>query len=363
MKNTINSSFTIIFCGILVFFASCSAVTNKNESDKTTNGIDFPDNSGLYPIIRDSLYGYINAKGEEIIKPQFERAAQFSEGLAYFEKDGKYGFINPKGEVVIQPIYTKKSHGWLNISIEPMGESFFKEGVAAVNKDGLFGYINQKGEEVIPARFSIANPFCQGFAHVRDGQKTYFINQKGENQFGRDFEWAMSFNDSLALVKVDGKTGYINTTGKMVIPANYYTGGMFVDGYAVVKETRESKVWKLIDKKGKVQFEKPYKMNRGAGNYVYFSQDLNEGLLNLKGEIVIPAKYDMIIGFMDNVAIAKVDSKEDLFGLINKKGEWIIQPTYESLFPAGDDMIMVATKNRELGYIDFSGKVIWKPTK
>lgn len=236
--------------------------------------------------------------------------------------------------------------------------------MAIVNKNGAFGYINQKGKEVIPARFSVADQFCEGFASVRDGQAIYYINKKGEKQFGRDFEWAMSFNDGLALVQIDGKTGYINTSGKLVISNKYFTGGMFVDGYTVVKETCEGKTWKLIDKKGRVQFEKEVdKMNRGSGNYVYFSQDRNEGLLNLKGQVVIPAKYDMIIGFIDNIAIVKADSKEDLFGLIDKKGEWIIQPKYEWMFPAGDNMISVWTKNRELGYIDFSGKVIWKPTR
>ncbi|MGV3611292.1 MAG: WG repeat-containing protein [Fluviicola sp.] len=364
MKRRLYSSFTFIVCAILVFFASCSAGDSPDKPVKTSKETVFPDNSGLYPIIRDSLFGYINAKGEVIIKPQFERAAQFNEGLAYFEKNGKYGFINPKGEVVIQPIYTKKKRGWLNLSIEPLGESFFTEGLAIVNKDGVFGYINQKGEEVILAQFADAEPFMHGLALVRSGSQRYFINKKGEKQFGKEFEWASSFTDSLAAVHINGKTGYIDTKGKLVIPAKYYTGGSFVDGYAVVRETRESKTLKLIDKKGKVQFEKEVdRMNKGAGKFVYFSKDRNEGIMDLKGTIVIPAKYDLIMGFMGNVAIVKANSKEDLFGLINKKGAWILEPQYYAMLPAGDDMILVGTKNRELGYIDFTGKVIWKPTK
>lgn len=360
----INSSFAIISFGIIVFFASCSAKNSSAESHKPTEGIEYPDNSGLYPIIQDSLFGYINAKGEVIIKPQFERAAQFNEGLAYFEKDGKYGFINTKGEVVIQPVYKKKSRGWLNLSIEPLGESFFKEGLAIFHKEEKFGFMNQKGEEVIPAQFLDAEPFCQGLAQVRMGSQRYFINKKGENAFGKEFEWARSFNDSMASVHIDGKVGYINISGQLVIPAKYYTGGTFVDGYTVVKDSQESKVWKLIDKKGRVQFEKQVdRMNKGAGKIVYFTKDRNEGIMDLKGNIIVPAKYDLIMGFMGDIAVVKADSKEDLFGIINKKGEWIVEPKYHVLLPVGENMILTGTKNKEMGYIDFTGKVIWKPTK
>ncbi len=347
----------------LIFsLAACSSGESSAQTTKREKNL-FPDNSGLYPIIQDSLFGYINTKGEVVIKPQFEKAAQFSEGLAYFEKDGKYGFINTKGEVVIEPVYTKKSRGWLKLAIEPLGETYFKEGLAAVNKNGLFGYIDKKGQEVIPAQFSEANAFSQGFAYVRNGQQIYFINQKGEKQFGRDFEWTSGFNDSLALVMTDQKVGYINTSGKWVIPNKYYTGGIFMDGYAAVKDTREGKTWKLIDKKGKVLFEKEAdRMHKGFGNYVYFNEGRNEGLLDLKGQVVIPAKYDVLF-FLDEVIIVKTDSKEDRFGLINKKGEWVTEAKYHALFPAGDNMILMGTENRELGYIDFSGKVIWKPTK
>jgi hypothetical protein len=38
-------------------------------------------------------YGYINNTGEIVIKPQFDLAYAFSEGLAVVEVNGKEGFI------------------------------------------------------------------------------------------------------------------------------------------------------------------------------------------------------------------------------------------------------------------------------
>jgi hypothetical protein len=41
-------------------------------------------------------YGYADAQGNIIIKPQFDKALDFSEGLAAVEQDGLWGYINYK---------------------------------------------------------------------------------------------------------------------------------------------------------------------------------------------------------------------------------------------------------------------------
>lgn len=349
--------------------ASCTVaagnqqVSGDKPENETAEGFEWPENEGLYPIIQDSLYGYINDKGEVVIEPQFDLAAQFSEGLAYFEQGGKYGFINPKGEVTIPAIYEKKKGGWLSVAVHLYGETWFSEGLAAVRVNGKMGYINQKGEMVIAPTFLDAEAFQHGLAVVKTEAGMYYINKKGEQQFGRTFVRAVSFSDSLAGVMVDQKMGFINTSGKMVIQPQYYTAGQFIKGYTVVKDTYQSKTWKLIDKTGKTILEKQVDRMRVSGDLLCFSENLNEGYMDFKGKIIVPANFDMVMGFFDDIAIAKKDSKEDVFGIINRKGEWVVQPTYEGLWPAGKNMITVTTKNRELGYIDGSGKEIRKPTK
>ncbi|MES2554976.1 MAG: WG repeat-containing protein [Bacteroidota bacterium] len=363
-------SFTIIVMSLLFSIASCSTSAGNSSGsgakakNQTQGAFEWPDNEGLYPIVKDGLYGYINTKGEVVIKPQFERAAQFSEGLAYFEQGDKFGFINPKGEVAIPAIYEKRKSGWWSFDL--YGESFFSEGLAVARVDGKLGYINQKGEMVITPKFVSAEYFHDGLAVVSAsaGSGMYYINKKGEQQFGKTFERAMPFSDSLAGVMVDEKMGFINTSGKMVIAPQYYTVGEFIAGYTVVRESYENKTWKLIDKTGKTILEKQVDRMRVSGeNLLCFGENLNEGYMDFKGKVVVPANFDMVMGFFSDIAIAKKDSKEDVFGIINRKGEWIVEPTYHGLWPAGKNMITVITESRELGYIDASGKEIWKPSK
>lgn len=82
------------------------------------NGPDYP-SEGLFRIIQDDLIGYANPDGDIIIKPTFECAFPFHEGLASFCTGGilvndgehswwenaKWGAIDKKGNTVIKPIY------------------------------------------------------------------------------------------------------------------------------------------------------------------------------------------------------------------------------------------------------------------
>ncbi|EAH9640326.1 WG repeat-containing protein, partial [Campylobacter coli] len=50
-------------------------------------------------------YGFIDKNGEFVIKPNFDDAWYFREGLAKVGLNGKYGFIDKSGKIVIEPIF------------------------------------------------------------------------------------------------------------------------------------------------------------------------------------------------------------------------------------------------------------------
>jgi len=87
------------------------------------------------------------------IKPQYEAAGDFHEGLAAIKRDGKWGFIDKTGKVVIAPQYDYVRQ--------------FSEGLAAVQKDGKFGVIDKTGKEVIASQYDNAYFFSEGLAMVK----------------------------------------------------------------------------------------------------------------------------------------------------------------------------------------------------
>ncbi|MHB1000842.1 MAG: WG repeat-containing protein [Armatimonadota bacterium] len=72
------------------------------------DGIRYGDrfSEGLASFCTDDTqgkYGYIDTNGKVVIKPRFEEAEQFHNGLAKVKVGGKYGFINKTGAIVIKP--------------------------------------------------------------------------------------------------------------------------------------------------------------------------------------------------------------------------------------------------------------------
>jgi WG containing repeat len=64
-----------------------------------------------------------------VIKPQFDDAGEFSQGLAVITIGGKKGFINKQGTVVIQPQFDYAYS--------------FSEGLAPVKIGDKYGYIRR----------------------------------------------------------------------------------------------------------------------------------------------------------------------------------------------------------------------------
>jgi hypothetical protein len=122
----------------------------------------------LIPFMKNDRAGYLNAKGEVVIQPQFHAAFAFSEGLARVSKDGLCGFINKSGEWVIPPRFEYGNE----FSEELAGVSLGEEG---------WGFIDHSGKVVIPGKFAwVYGGFRHGVAEVAFDRKLGYINKKGE---------------------------------------------------------------------------------------------------------------------------------------------------------------------------------------
>jgi len=131
-------------------------------------------------------YGYVDTSGAVVIRPQFQGAFDFSEGLAVVavKANGatKYGYIDKSGAWVIQPQFDNAG--------------FFSEGLAAVGTrtsgtdadptwitDYSWGYIDKTGTVVIPMQYQTADSFSGGVARVENWARVE--GQQARNSFRR----------------------------------------------------------------------------------------------------------------------------------------------------------------------------------
>lgn len=59
--------------------------------------VDQEQKIGLFPVKIQGIYGYINKVGDIVIKPKFNHAFWFEEGLAVVEIACKWGYIDNGG--------------------------------------------------------------------------------------------------------------------------------------------------------------------------------------------------------------------------------------------------------------------------
>ncbi|HSP64398.1 MAG TPA: WG repeat-containing protein, partial [Pyrinomonadaceae bacterium] len=83
----------------------------------------------LHPIVEKGKWGYIDDSGTVVIKPQFDDAKPFYEGLGRVRVGAKWGFIDRTGEFAIPPQFELDPSGG-----EANDSSLdFHEGMAAIS--------------------------------------------------------------------------------------------------------------------------------------------------------------------------------------------------------------------------------------
>lgn len=161
------------------------------------------------------LIGYIDRKGEVVIEPRYEMAADFGEGLAAvrIKSHEAWGFIDRAGKRVLTPEYDRVGR--------------FSEGLCAVSVNGRWGYIDPEGAWVIEPAFTEAGDFSEGLAAVREASLWGYIDQAGAYIIRPAYDNfedyahpgdARPFENGLARVTLNGKRIYIDSTGEKVWP-------------------------------------------------------------------------------------------------------------------------------------------------
>jgi len=182
----------------------------------------------LYRFEQDGLWGYKDAYGNVIIEPQFNRAFDFSEGLASvggIPGDSDFrGFIDLTGNPVISlPSIVGISSGFQEgfaVIIERRWDRV-NDDPRVVSTPGPFVFIDRTGQNVFGREFESTRPFQEGFARVIPAapyrRNTIFIDKTGQTAFDLEFQEARDFRDGYAMViLLDGTHTHIDRYGNIV---------------------------------------------------------------------------------------------------------------------------------------------------
>ncbi len=328
----------------------------------------------LYPIIEGKLWGYINAKGETVIKPRYKRAGFYSEGLALVatgDPAKPQAYIGTGGKVAIDL---------------PLGRRYmedFREGLASLKdaENGHYGFIDRSGSKVIPFQYLSARYFSEGLASVGvkkgDRYMKGYIDKQGKMVIAPSEGNKKDFHEGRAAagVRTDKGTlyGYLDTSGKMVIPARYKYAGNFSEGRAFVKTS--DKQLQLIDRDGKVIATLPFtKTSLGKdqvfssglapAHYNWLEKGKPWGFIDRDGQIVFAELnlWRIKAGFSEGLALVSPKGIKET-RCIDPDGEVVFKlPDIKKvLMPFRQGVTAVQVRGeRGITYYDNRGRVIWK---
>ncbi len=316
----------------------------------------------------DGKEGFIDINGSLILKPQFEAVGEFSEGLAPALIGDKWGYINEKGEVVIKPRW-------------PQSGSSFHEGLAIVTEqvhwtvidDSNYyaykcGYINRQGEYVIEPKFrQSCGTFSDGLARIEvDLQGDEYEQGKGWIGFmDKQGNWAIkpqlfqasNFREGFALVQSEP------------LPKDLY---IKIPGTDLVRNNANRQSLYLIDKTGRKASDKKdcrWRHSFRDGLALTYAENNRHVFINEQCEEVFRLAPDIQTDgyFSEGLVLAyKVLAGEKIFGYLDRQGNAAIDFKFAEAAPFSDGLAGVVIKEKAKqfnAYINPKGEIVLKNTR
>ena len=366
-----------LICALLLASSSCAPRTAKRSA------VARKASGPLFVIEEQGKFGYIDRRGRVVIPSRFDYAFDFSEGLAPANLGadkggigGKWGYIDTAGRFVIKPRFTLA---------EPFAEGLAAAAVKVGGEDS-YGYINHSGRFVIKPQYTETSPFSDGLALVGDLSGSNYIDRTGKVVISGPFVEAGSFSEGRAMVGVvrggGNCYGYIDRTGKFIIKPQFtptsseYPALDFSEGLAAV-EIRGK--YGYIDRMGRVVISPRW--SEGENPLGSFHQGLafalkggKWGYLDKRGRFAIKPQFAGAEDFADGLAPVAIEvGRERIspnteqvierWGYIDRTGRFVVKPQFEDAEPISDGLGLVTFADSTWGYVNTSGKVLWRSKK
>ena len=265
--------------------------------------------------------GYIDSSGTVVIKPEFERAGHFSDGLASMRmsktnKDGttiqKWGYIDCDGNLVITNRFDEAGN--------------FVDGRACVRLTNKWGYIDHDGQLITPVRFDAAREFSDGLAAVSLSNKWGYVDRNGGLAVQPVYDEVRDFSSGRAAVRKNWIWGYIDRDGNEAMTNKFAECGQFAEGLAFTRIAQGLRgAW--IDKSGvTIRTQQCEAAEKYSGGFAAVKTAGKWMFIDKKGDSAFALRFDEVGAFADGMVAVKSNGR---WGYVNTDGRFAIQPKYD----------------------------------
>lgn len=288
----------------------------------------------------DQYVDFYSASGELIAKTEYDAVYGFSRGTALTFKDGKFGLIDSNFNTIIAPKYDKAEesdqaievkdiNGWglisktgetlISCSYDSIDDIFYQDENfvgASVSKNGKKVFITGDGQKI---EFEPSSTLIEAFFIKEDNTKNYYfkveqngkigiMNQNGELIIPCIYDRIVSADCGLLSVYKDYQAGVIDINNRVIVPTVYLKTNIL--GKDLISVVNHDITYELVNSRGEKIINKKYKFIGLLKNDLYFVEaDDSRGIINDKGEIILPCSFYNLEIFDDGIIRASEDEK------------------------------------------------------
>lgn len=256
---------------------------------------------------------FLNPKGEERHFYGYQSIGTFSnKGVAFAIKNNKIGLIDTAGHELSAFVYDTITNddygvdlGYIHINDSRQN---FVYGAEIVSINEVFGLMNEAGRLVMPVRYDEITRVSADLYVVGLNGKKGLVNKYGK------FITPIIYNDinficaDLYLLKLPNVMKVINTKGQLIFEINtsaYIRSDISNEGDSLLKIQHQDSKWRW-----------------------------KEGIVNQKGQLLVPALYDWIHQINGGYYVVRLKSR---YGILSKTGKLLVPVKYTDLMQSSKD--------------------------
>lgn len=270
---------------------------------------------GLIPVCKDSLWGFVDYSGKEVIKPQWKIINKFINGICIVTtQDDNISYIDKTGTEILKTTYSKSTFPAEN------GKYMVINKVDSINKK--FGIIDINGNIIIPVKWDkLSTSSLKNDILLANEGYTVFAEWEGMGGSGREF--------------LPGKYYLINSSGEKLHEIEFNGASVLNDKYIRVNN------FELADESD-IEYGE-------IGEVITDFEDLSYGIMDFNGDLLYEPQFDYIekLERHDFITVEK-DGKKGIMDASLK----LFQNTYWDEFLEDQDTNTCAvTKNGKEGFL------------
>jgi hypothetical protein len=285
---------------------------------------------------RDTRWGLVNLKKEQITKPEYENLTSgggdrvvASRWINAYTK--KFGCLDLEGKITVPFQYdVLQILGLRAIACIKNGPRY-EYGLIDLNNKTILKLAYRDIKSIGSLRFAVQN----------FDRKTALYTEEGTSMTGFVIDSISPFRKGYALVYEDLKVGLLDRFGEMVLPPSYRQLNISDDATVTGKSFP---VWREIDSGNKLVRELYADDFTPGTRYNRISIAGKLGTVDANFKVIVNPRYEYLGAFTNNQAIACRDGK---FGVIRSDGSIVIPFEHDSLYLQNDLLRSLQIKNAQ----------------